>query len=128
MLPTASCKIKKIYDYEFIHNIPTNHGSSGCPIILLNNNINLILVIGIHKNGNEKEKINGGTFIGEIIKEIINKKKDKKENKNKEDNSIAFSLPPQLFICKSLCRIFAIKKWVMDFLLNFLKEMKIFIA
>ena len=38
----ASGRIINIYEYEFDHNIPTDNGSSGCPIILLNNNINLI--------------------------------------------------------------------------------------
>ena len=59
-------KIVKIYEdelYEFDHNIATDYGSSGCPVLLLNDNINLIKVIGIHKNGDEKMKINGGTFI-----------------------------------------------------------------
>ena len=37
--------------YEFDHDISTEPGSSGCPIILLNNIINLIQVIGIHKEG-----------------------------------------------------------------------------
>ena len=32
----ASGKIKDIYDNEFEHDIPTDYGSSGCPIILLN--------------------------------------------------------------------------------------------
>jgi len=68
----ASGKIIKIYEYEFDHNISTNNGSSGCPIILLNDNINLIQVIGIHKNSDKLEKINGGTFIGEIFKELNN--------------------------------------------------------
>ena len=66
----ASGKIFNINDYEFDHNIDTYEGSSGCPIILNNNNINLLQVIGIHKNGDEKNKINGGTFIGELINEI----------------------------------------------------------
>ena len=69
----ASCssgKILNIYEYEFDHNISTEPGSSGCPILLLSDNTNLIKVIGIHKNGDKKNKINGGTFIGEIIKEI----------------------------------------------------------
>ena len=47
----ASGRIIKIKNLEFEHNIPTDNGSSGCPIILLNNNINLIQVIGIHKEG-----------------------------------------------------------------------------
>jgi len=70
----ASCSsgtIVNIYDYEFEHNISTNEGSSGCPIILLNNNINLIQVIGIHKNADTKKKLNGGTFIGEVLKELF---------------------------------------------------------
>ena len=66
----ASGKIVEIKDYEFYHKIPTEHGSSGCPIILLNNNINFIQVIGIHKKGDNNKGINGGTFIGEIINEI----------------------------------------------------------
>ena len=66
----ASGSIKDIYDYEFEHNISTNNGSSGSPIILLNNNINNIQVIGIHKCGFLSKPINGGTFIGEIFKEM----------------------------------------------------------
>ena len=68
----ASGTIINIYEYEFNHNISTNNGSSGCPIILLNNNINLIQVIGIHKEGDKKHNINGGTFIGEIFNEDNN--------------------------------------------------------
>ena len=49
----ASGRIINIYECEFDHNIPTDNGSSGCPIILLNDNINLIQVIGIHKEGYE---------------------------------------------------------------------------
>ena len=66
----ASGIIVDINGFEFDHNISTEPGSSGCPIILLNNNINLIQVIGIHKNGSIEENINGGTFIGEIIDHI----------------------------------------------------------
>jgi len=76
----ASGKIIKIYEYEFDHNISTDNGSSGCPIILLNDNINLIQVIGIHKNSDKIEKINGGTFIGEIFKELNNNFNKIKDN------------------------------------------------
>ena len=65
----ASGKIFDICGFEFNHCIPTDHGASGCPIILLNNNLNLLLVIGIHKNSDGKN-INGGIFIGELINEI----------------------------------------------------------
>ena len=64
----ASGKIIKIYDYEFDHNIPTDNGSSGCPILLWTKNINFVKIIGIQKNSYPKQEINGGTFIGEIIK------------------------------------------------------------
>ena len=68
----ASGKILKIYDSKFEHDIATDYGSSGCPIILLNDNINLIQVIGIHKCSYELKKKNGGTFIGVIFKELNN--------------------------------------------------------
>jgi surface protein len=98
----ASGTIVEIYDYEFDHNISTEDGSSGSPIILLNNNINLIQVIGIHKNADNITKLNGGTFIGELFKEInfnsekndkanesqIKLKKEKSLNKNNENNYI----------------------------------------
>jgi len=78
----ASGTIKNIYEHEFDHNISTDNGSSGCPIILLNNNINLIRVIGIHKDGIINKKINGGTFIGEIFNGDLNKELNKKNNNN----------------------------------------------
>ena len=64
---TASGSIIDIYNYQFDHNVDTENGSSGSPIILLN----LMMVIGIHKNSDTKN-VNGGTFIGEIINEINN--------------------------------------------------------
>ena len=68
----ASGKIIYINNYEFRHNIPTDNSSSGCPIILLNKNINIIQVIGIHKLADYSEKLNCGTFIGEIFNEDLN--------------------------------------------------------
>mgnify|MGYP002626851517 CR=1 FL=1 len=67
----ASGKIIKVYGYEFEHDISTDKGSSGCPIILFTKNKNSIQVIGIHKNSDIIET-NGGTFIGELINEINN--------------------------------------------------------
>ena len=95
----ASGNIININGYEFDHKIPTEEGSSGCPIILLNNNINFVQVIGIHKKGNKKNHINSGTFIGEIIDEINNDAKInfnnnpkntlvKELNKNKNENNM----------------------------------------
>ena len=89
---SASGKILYIDNIEFVHNVPTDTGSSGCPIILLNNNINLVFVIGIHKSKIINSSINNGTFIGEIINEFkIDSnffpkiKKDKKDKEEKED-------------------------------------------
>ena len=65
----ASGKIININKYEFYHDIPTEKGASGSPIILLNNNINSIQVLGIHKWGDNSKKLNIGTFIGEIFNE-----------------------------------------------------------
>ena len=51
---------------EFSHDCPTDFGSSGAPIILVNS----MKVIGVHKGGILFSNINYGSFIGEIIKEI----------------------------------------------------------
>ena len=63
---TASCNIKEIINkYEFKHNIDTDYGSSGSPIILFNT----LKVIGIHKKYDLINKTNYGSFIGEILNE-----------------------------------------------------------
>ena len=50
-LASGSGLIKEIIDeYNFYHSIPISSGSSGSPIILLN----ILLVIGIHKEAYEK--------------------------------------------------------------------------
>ena len=76
----SSGHIIKINDYEFEHDISTDIGSTGSPIILYNTNINSIKVIGMHKPRNYKEKINLGTFIGEIFN-------IKNNNMNKSNNN-----------------------------------------
>ena len=76
----ASGIITYIKNYEFEHSISTDDGSSGCPIILLNNNINFIQVIGIHKAGKLTKKINCGTFIGEIFNNNIYPNNDNNDN------------------------------------------------
>ena len=61
----ASGKIIEILDdFEFGHNIDTEKGSSGSPIILINTS----KVIGIHTQGDKENNSNYGTFIGEIFK------------------------------------------------------------
>ena len=68
----ASGRILNIDNYKFTHDLSTDTGSSGSPIILLNNNINSIQVIGIHKTSNISISKNCGIFIGEIINELKN--------------------------------------------------------
>ena len=90
----SSGQINGIDGIEFDHNISTEKGSSGCPIISLDSR----LVIGVHKNTNDRKK-NGGTFIGEIIKEI-NKNlpsEYKAKNKNLSINQIRKSNDNYIF-------------------------------
>ena len=98
----ASGKIKDIRDFEFYHNISTCKGSSGCPIILLNDNLNIIQVIGMHKLFEHSKNLNCGTFIGEIFQEDLNYKniikvEDGKKNEglNREKEKIKFSEAPK---------------------------------
>ena len=65
-LESAAGKILDVTNYLFSHNIDTDFGSSGSPIILLSN----LKVIGIHRGGDADEKINYGSFIGIILEEI----------------------------------------------------------
>lgn len=67
-IASASGTINKINNFEFEHNIPTEPGSSGSPIVLFN----IKKLIDIHKYGDNTNEINGGTFIGVIINEINN--------------------------------------------------------
>ena len=64
-------------EYEFEHDIPTEQGSSGSPIIIPS----IKKVIGIHTSGDLLKKINIGTFIGEIFNKKNLNKKNKKINK-----------------------------------------------
>ena len=72
-------KIPEDKKYNFNHKCSTEKGSSGSPIIYINNK-----VIGIHKEG-YSHKYNKGTFLNEPIKEFI-KKNYKMKDKNFEIN------------------------------------------
>ena len=61
-------KIDEIMNAEFKHYTAINEDSIGCPVILLNSNLNIVKVIGIHKKENRRTN---GIFIGELIKEIF---------------------------------------------------------
>ena len=77
----SSGQIVNIRDYSFFHNIPTQPGSGGSPIILLNNNIKEIRVIGIHIGAIQNKNLKIGTFIAEILDEKI-------QSQNKGDKCI----------------------------------------
>ncbi len=55
---------------DIYYNASTDYGSSGSPILLLNN----LQIIGIHKQRQTKENLNGGTFIKNILESIREKK------------------------------------------------------
>ena len=93
-MSTGSGKITKINECEFCHNIPTEPGSSGSPIILFNS-----LVIGIPKEDDHFRKLNMGTFIGEIFKEIHNIGINEKE---KEEKKKLIMIKMEILIMKSL--------------------------
>ena len=87
-------KIINISDHEFEHNILIDSNNSGYPI-LLNNNLNSLVVVGIQKNINNSNKSKNGVFIGELLKDLnkdINKeynqdiKKEFNKDLNKEIN------------------------------------------
>ena len=79
-LSQGTGKITFIDGFQFYHNIPSLHGSSGSPILLFDT----LKVVGIHKGGIIKKKINVGTFFGAISNEIDMdlKKINKLENNN----------------------------------------------
>ena len=73
--------ISKIENNILSHNIPTDKGSSGSPIIALSRATS---VIGIHCEGMEKESLNKGIFFKYILEDI------KKKMKNDEKSSSSF--------------------------------------
>ena len=73
-----SGKILHPVDYEFVHNIPIDNNDYISPIMLLNNNISEIKIIGINRKINNSQDKNNGIFIGEII------------NENKDDSSFDY--------------------------------------
>ena len=75
--------IEIMNDIEFKHNADTKNGSSRSPICSFDKQY----VIGIHKQGDRKDKCNYGTFIGSVLDELqTNKANDtfyaQKEKKN----------------------------------------------
>ena len=67
--------VSKIEQYNIYHDIPTDKGSSGSPIIALTRALS---VIGIHCGGMEKESLNKGIFFKYILEDIKKMKHDEK--------------------------------------------------
>ena len=91
----SSGKIKSIVDgYRFHHYLNTRAGSSGSPIVLIENEN----VIGIHHAGDKNKGINRGIFIGKVIEELnkdnieINLKHQKYLAEKIENNKYFFTL------------------------------------
>ena len=62
-LSIAQGKIKSRWGFNLFHIVSTNHGSSGGPLVLINDN----KIIGIHKCGMKELKCNAATNIQTII-------------------------------------------------------------
>ena len=69
---SASGKILNIENKTFHHNMSTSPGSAGCPVILLDINIDRIKVIGVHNGKDYRKKLGIGIFIGDIIHDLLN--------------------------------------------------------
>ena len=61
-------EIQSIKDYSIKHLVSTEPGSSGSPILLLNN----FKIIGIHKAGKKNKEDNKGIFMKNILNDINN--------------------------------------------------------
>ncbi len=59
--------IEDLNNYEMFHNANTDLGSSGSPIVCINENYN---VIGIHRRYHQKKKLNFGSYIKYILEHI----------------------------------------------------------
>ena len=63
-------RINEINDYHFLHTIATEEGSSGFPIILSDDNLN---VIGIHCGKTDRDNLNRGANMKKILEDIQKK-------------------------------------------------------
>ena len=59
--------IKKIKDYQILHNCPSGMGSSGGPILSSNTN----KVIGIHIGSMRDKAINFGSLLNQAVSEFL---------------------------------------------------------
>ena len=73
--------LNRINEYDIIHICSTDNGSSGSPILNLENN----KVIGIHNGGSSHFEFNKGILLKEPINEFIHK-----NNNNNNKNEITY--------------------------------------
>ena len=92
--------------YSFVHYCSTEYGSSGSPILKINNN----KIIGIHKKRSQQHNYNIGSFLCYALNEFIDKYKSKYFNmKNNIDNN---SNKKQINVVSSLIKYFSSMKGV----------------
>ena len=72
-------EVRKPKEFEFEHNLDTNIGSSGAPILLLDKLNENPKVIGVHTSTFKEKTSNIGTFINVLIENVMNE--NYKENK-----------------------------------------------
>jgi hypothetical protein len=77
--------LNKINKYDIIHICSTDNGSSGSPILNLENN----KVIGIHKQGSNNFNFNKGTLLKYPLNDIIKKYNKNNKNENKNNKSLS---------------------------------------
>ena len=76
--------LNQIDGYKIYHICSTDKGSSGSPLLNIENN----KVIGIHKGGSAHFDFNKGILLKEPINEFIHNKNNNYENINKNKNQL----------------------------------------
>ena len=115
-------KILNIQEFEFEHSIETDNGSSGSPVILIEN----LKVIGIHKQSNKKNNNGIGTFIGQMFKEIESEKKKISIKDEKKENDTNEKCNKHVFIDKIInIKVENLKNEVKDENYEFFEKIKI---
>ena len=78
--------------YQFQHECSSEHGSSGGPLINLEN----YKVFGIHTGSQQKAKYNLGTCLRDVIKDFTQKYQENKRNPNYITKELFFQLKSEL--------------------------------
>ena len=124
--------VNQIQNYDIKHTCCTDHGSSGSPILKIDNN----KLIGIHKEGSNHFNFNKGTFLKFPLNDFILKLKIKSSNKNKYPieekskniNNEAFesSFAKEVKICSNMfISLLKLEEEINDKILEIIENVKI---